>query len=248
MGKQQNEKYNSFGLVIDPQKESANPYYELAQLQETLLGCKDFFVATIIHDKDKDKNNYPKITHLHAYIEPKTKMTKKQCLETFSALLSIDPLRISVDPTNNGYLLVQYLTHKNDQDKTQYSIDLVKTNNTDLLTLKYNEIYVSPTERQEQLKRDIFECKTLSQLVNKQGLENTKKFQTIFNQIKREQGLDLDRFANIIDRLEFFIDWLEEHKRVIKSSEEINEEQLKELLLIYGEIKVRFSEFFKYKN
>ena len=175
-------------------------------------------------------------------------MTKKQCLETFSALLSIDPLRISVDPTNNGYLLVQYLTHKNDQDKTQYSLDLVKTNNTDLLTLKYNEIYVSPTEKQEQLKRDIFECKTLSQLVNKQGLENTKKFQTIFNQIKREQGLDLDRFANIIDRLEIFIDWLEEHKRVIKSNEKINEEQLKELLLIYGEIKVRFSEFFKYKN
>lgn len=257
-----NTKSKAFGLVIDPQKESANPYYELAQIQDTLLSHREFFVATIIHDKDLDENNYPKTTHLHAFVEMNSTYTKKQLLENFSRLLSIDPIRISVKQDNNGYLLVQYLTHKNNQEKHQYEFSSIKTNNDQLLAVKYNQTYTSPEERKERLEMDLKEATSLLEFINLQGLETANKYRATFNQVKQEQHLNLDQLGNLAEKLDNFIDWLNEHKRVLDLSlsptdYDLNgaksltsdqaKERLTELALIYGEIKTRFSEFFKYQ-
>ena len=263
MSDKNNSKNNAFGLVIDPQKESANPYHELAQIQATLLSHREFFVATIIHDKDRDINNYPKTTHLHAYVEMNSKYTKKQLLEHFSRLLSIDPIRISITVDNNGYLLVQYLTHKNDQTKAQYDFESIKSNNESLLALKYNQSYTSPEERKERLEMDLKEATTLLEFINLQGIETANKYRATFNQVKQEQNLNLDQMSNLVERLDHFIDWINEHKRILDlslSSTDFDlngakvltsdqaKERLIELDLIYGEIRTRFREFFKYRN
>lgn len=249
MSDKNNTKSNAFGVIIDPEKKSTNPYYELAQLQTTLLGRREFFVATIIHDKDKDSDNLPKTTHLHAYLESSVKYTKKQFLELISGFLSIDPIRVSVKTDNNGFLLVQYLTHKNDPNKHQYSVDQVATNNADLFQVKYSQTYINPAERAERLQYDIENAKTLLAFISVQGLDNAKKYQQVFNQVKKEQHLDLDRFANTIDKLDLFIDWLEERKRILtENTDQQAQARLDEFMLVYGEIKTRFREFFRYRN
>lgn len=244
-----NEKYLSFGIVINATKESANPLNELAPLQATLLKHKEFFVATIIHDKDKDENNYTKITHLHAYIEfANTKHTKKQLLEQLAGLLNIDPIRISIEPTNNGFLLVQYLTHKNDQEKHQYNLEDVLTNNEELLRIRYNQIYLSKEQRDANLEYDIKTSKTMLEFLERQGVQNAKNYRNVFNDIKKEQRLDLDRMISLDNKLDQFIEWLLEHKRIIENSNKDNKEVLRELNIIYNEIHIRFREFFKYRN
>lgn len=242
-----NEKYLSFGVVINAQKESANPFQELAQLQATLLKHKEFFVATIIHDKDKDENNYPKITHLHAYIEfPNTKHTKKQLIDLLSGLLNIDQVRLSIAPTNNGFLLVQYLTHKNDQEKHQYSFTEILTNNDNLLSIRYNQIYISKEQRDANLEYDLKTSKTMLEFLERQGVQNAKNFRAVFNDIKREQHLDLDRMLNLDTKLDNFIEWLLQHKQIIEQNK--NEIAYRELMLIYNEIHTRFREYFSYRN
>lgn len=244
-----NEKYLSFGIVINAQKESANPYQELAQLQATLLKHKEFFVATIIHDKDKDENNYNKITHLHAYIEfPNTKHTKKQLLELLSGCLNIEQIRLSIEPTNNGFLLVQYLTHKNDQNKHQYNYEDILTNNEDLLSIRYNQIYLTKEQRDANLEYDIKTSKTMLEFLERQGIQNAKNYRNVFNDIKREQRLDLDRMLNLDNKLDLFVDWLLEHKRILEQNAKLNEKAYTELMLIYNEIHTRFKEYFSYRN
>ena len=248
-----NEKSLFYGVVINSKKESANPYYELAQLQDTLIKQKEFFVATIIHDKDKDINNYPKTTHLHAYIEfTNLKHTKKQLLELLSTCLHIEQNQISIDPTNSNYLLIQYLTHKNDKDKTQYDFENIKSNNEELLTLRYNQEYISKEQRDAHLFDDIQNSKTMLEFISRQGVQNAKSYRNIFQDVKKEQRLDIEHLWNIDTRLENFVDWLLEHKRVL---EETIPNELKntdrtyqEFIRIFGDFKTRFREYFNFKN
>lgn len=191
MEEKNNAKFNQFGIVVNAQKESPNPSTELEQLQRLLLKSK-FFVATIIHDKDTTEQGEPKAVHLHAYIETPQKHTKKQFLSLVVALLKVESNQVSIQGDNNGFLLVQYLTHKNDQTKHQYPVEKVLTNNIELFNYKYNQKYTDPATRAMYLIADIKTCRTLSELMDRQGLETANKYRSYFNQIKQEQQIDIE--------------------------------------------------------
>ena len=201
-----NKKYNFFCFVLEPKKESSNPTAELEQLQRTLLSKYDPFVATIIHDKDILENGEIKHTHAHVFINSPTKSTCKQMLLRFTELLQVSPQQIQIQGTNNEYLQVQYLVHKNDLDKHQYNFTDIKTNDAKLLETLFDKIYTSPEQIKLNQERDILECKTIIELLNRQGLEFTNRHRAIFNQIKQEQHIGYDMLLSYIKSYEKAID------------------------------------------
>lgn len=178
-------KTDKVAIVINAQKESPNPLQELEQIQSILLTLYKTFIATIIHDKDKLVNGDLKTIHLHAYIELGQKYTLKAILDTLSNSLSIDKCNIQIEPTNNDYLIVQYLTHKNDKDKTNYPIENIKTNDSELLLDKWNKTYKS----EDEIRREILhKCPTTDfiELVDIYGISQVNSLRGLIKDIKAE--------------------------------------------------------------
>lgn len=174
----------------------------LSILTDTIKSYTEYpFSASIIHDKDIEINGELKTIHLHAFIDTPSKPTKRQLLSELSNLLNIDKDLISLTPTNNNYLLVQYLTHKNDKLKTQYDKSLIITNNEEELSKRYKKTYRKPLD-EDELQEEIFVSSTFTDLIKKVGLENAKKYQNCFKQVKQEQEQDLNGLLNKIHRLE----------------------------------------------
>lgn len=222
------QKYNCFGVIFNANKKSTNPSQELALLQSLLL--KSFyFVATIIHDQWSESELLKKertTIHLHAYIETEAKYTEKQFLQQLQDITKYQAEQITLEGSNNDILLLQYLTHKNDNTKYQFSNDSIITNNVDLYNTKYETIYKSKEQRTNELTSDIRNCKTLLELIEKQGLETANKYRNVFNQVKTEQRLnyeDLERIARnlqednykIIKELKDFFDFVEKSKSIL---------------------------------
>lgn len=156
----------------------------------SLLSYNAFkFVATITHDKDVNEFGEPKTIHLHAFIEFAEKRTLTSVLKELSKLLNVNENQLSLDKTNSDYLLVQYLTHKNDLEKTQYDYSLIRTNNEQLLNERYFKIYKQPRE----MEISLFQCRTISELINEQGAKEANRYRGLFNQIKQDQRQGYDQ-------------------------------------------------------
>lgn len=193
------QKYNIFTCVFNADKKSTNPAEELELLQNTLLTDIFSFVATIIHDKDITDNGEPKTIHAHAYIETNEKHTKKQFLDMLSELLKIDRQRISVEGTKSSILMLQYLTHKNQPNKAQYEDDRIITSNKELLAERMNTQYKTKEQKDNELKNDIKNYKTILELMDKYGVDTANKIKGLFNQIKQEQKQDYQSLIKEID-------------------------------------------------
>jgi len=210
-----NKKYNFFCFTLNSKKESTNPRQELVHFQDILLSKYNSFVATIIHDKDKLENNEIKLIHAHVFIKTNTKSTCKQQLTQLAELLKCDQNQIQIQGTYNQYLQVQYLVHKNDLDKYQYPFTDIRTNDAKLLEDLFDRIYQTPEEIKAQEQRDILECKTIVDLISKQGLDFANKYRSTFNQIKQEQRINYDTLMSYIETYEKVIERL---KQVLKDN------------------------------
>lgn len=163
----------------------------------------------MLHDKDLTETKEHKTIHLHAFIElfeTSKQPTKTALLNELSNLLEIDKNLISIEKTENDYLGVQYLTHKNDKSKYQYDYSNIKTNNETLLKQKYFTIYQKPND----IMTDILNCKTLTELMTAQGITIANKYRNTFNQIKTEQQQDYSslesRYRRLWNRVDSLID------------------------------------------
>lgn len=177
-------KANKVILVVNPKKESTNPLEELMQVQSKVLKVKDF-VATIIHDKDKHENGQHKTLHLHIYMELAQKTTLKAVLSDFCEKYDLLTEQVEIDLTNNDYLQVQYLTHKNDQDKEQYPLALVQTNDVKLCYEKWNKTY----KTEEEIKLEMLESAKKNDflvLCNTYGVNMVNSLRGLIKEVKSE--------------------------------------------------------------
>jgi hypothetical protein len=211
-----NAKGDKWAVVIDPPKKNAkNGTIEelceiLGEYQNTLINYNDFsFIATIIHDKDIEEDGKPKLIHLHAFIET-DKRTKSQMLDVLTELLNIDRNAISCDPTNSDILYPQYLIHKNDPNKFQYSSDLVKSNNLTKYMKLISRVYKRPLT-EEELQEIIESAKTLKEVGHKIGIKLANQYRTYFNQIREEEDQTKE-----IQRLNWIVDTLQEENDKLK--------------------------------
>lgn len=180
-------------LVVNDKKEASTDTIEatLKGYQALLLNYSEYhFVFTIIHNQDPAKR-----THLHAVIELYEKATKKAVLDTLEALLNVNRSQLSLEPSNNEFLGVQYLTHKNQPEKEPYMFDEIATNNQEELERRYGAVYVNPEEERKQV---LFGSKTMKELLDKLTIEEAKKVLPVWKAIKEEQSYDK---KGLIDQL-----------------------------------------------
>ena len=142
--------------------------------------------------------------------------------QQLTKLTGYESNQITLEGSNNDILLLQYLTHKNDTKKYQFPIVEVWSNNEELFQAKYSMQYKSKEQRANELIKDIRECKTLIQLMERQGIETANKYRNSFNQIKREQGANLELMEDLIIRYENF---LQDVKSYIRDFSFIDEEE-----------------------
>lgn len=160
---------------------------ELEAISESIQAFNIFtFYALIIHDKDTDSNGNLKTRHLHIYGEKVSQIALETLLNELCDCLGVEKSQVSIDKTSNNFLYLQYLTHKNDQNKHQYDIAEVVTNNEAEFLSRYNQTYREKLTEEEitnHLRHDM----TLTDLIQNIGLDNTKRFLTIYNQMRKDQ-------------------------------------------------------------
>lgn len=146
----------------------------------------DYFY--ICHDKDKNKRHY----HLAVYLKNPTTISK------ISKILEIPENFISVkDKSGERYTLkntIKYFIHYNIEDKEQYSIDELFSNNNDLVKKYYDLLTGGKDEKTDlsdiltfiEVNRITSIKEVLEYCVNNDLLKTYKKYAYTLNQIMRE--------------------------------------------------------------
>ena len=193
-----NKKYKYFGIVLNAPNEKATEREIRDFLSAILTALKDYniikFYASAIHDKDHHEDGTPKRTHCHIMVETYEEWTHLQFLVGLSIHLNIDKKLLSISDSNNLFLLVQYLTHKNDQDKHQYDYEIIKTNNAEYCEQLYETIYESPNDK---LKKALRDAQSLDQFIELLGVQDANKYRNLFKDLKIEQKQD---YNSIMER------------------------------------------------
>lgn len=183
-----NSKFDKWCLVINEPKEKAttdqdNDFFMSAA--STLQNYNRFkFFASIIHDKDILENGEPKTKHMHIVYTTPLKNTILGELKEISSILNIDKRLLSLEGSNNEFLMVQYLTHKNQPNKTQYDYSEIITNNSEELEQKYNFDYKDP---EAELLATLQECETITDFAIKLGPTKARQFLGLFKDMQNER-------------------------------------------------------------
>lgn len=201
----QNKKFNYFGIVINAPKEKATTDQVNDFFNAVMTAIQNYnkikFYASIIHDKDKLDNGEPKTPHCHIVIETYEKWTHLGALKEIANHLAINKDLISLEGSNNEYLLIQYLTHKNQPSKTQYDYEKIKTNNKEELELRYKNEYQDP---EQELLKTLQECETITELAQKLGPTKANSLMRLFNAMKTEKDnsmfLQLQAYRRIAEK------------------------------------------------
>ena len=166
---------------------------QLEAFQSCLLNYNRFkYVFTIIHDQDSEK-----LPHCHVYITLYEAITLKDLLIELAELLNSTKEQISLEPTNSDFLGVQYLTHKNQPEKEQYSLELVKTNNNEELQRRMAEKYQS---EQDLILEALSTSDTMSDLLKKISLADAKKYQSIWTTLLKERKHDIEALGEAYNK------------------------------------------------
>ena len=253
------KKYHNFGIVFNaPNEKEASADMGLVMtvncggfFNEIITRIEEYdqikFYAIKIHDKDRQENGEPKREHLHAFITFKSDYTQLQALKEISEYLKIDKRLISLEATeNDGYLLVQYLTHKGKPNKAQYDYKDIKTNNSELLEQLYNEV---KKDRNSELLEHLTACETIEDFAKLEGVETARKFLTLFKTIREEKKQDIKSLFHELERRNHEIgilrDFLRDYEELSDLMLETLENGLKEhdkRIINLADFKKRFEE------
>lgn len=97
------------------------------ELCDDLSRCS-FLYAFRLHDKDVNENGELKTPHIHLHLTCDKRHQIKYFIYLLADLLHFDESLISVKVSNSDAGDIQYLIHKNNPDKFQYSSDGIYTN------------------------------------------------------------------------------------------------------------------------
>ena len=119
--------------------------------------------AFIKHDKDVSDNGEMKTLHYHVVVLNSVK--KRQRLSTIltalAVALQVNTMAISIEPLKNDIGSLQYLLHKNDAEKYQYSKSDIVTN----IDLKELDTYLLAENDNITIDRLVYLCTTCNNLI-----------------------------------------------------------------------------------
>lgn len=163
-------------------------FLDLKEKEKTLcqfLGAECSWFATIIHALDIDLDGKFKTEHIHFVFETKKRVRVGTMLNRIAEALDVSPLAVTCSPCVSVNASVQYLIHKNDKDKYQYSKEEISTNlspdeldmflESDCNTLDV-EFLISTCEA----------CKSLTQVARVVGLSLYRAYRPVIMDIWRD--------------------------------------------------------------
>lgn len=95
---------------------------------EKYLQYQTLSYCHILHDKDYDKNGIAKFPHIHCVLFNAPRKRLSTYINEISDYLKINPFAIQIEKAVNLEGCIQYLIHKNDIEKWQYTVDEIHTN------------------------------------------------------------------------------------------------------------------------
>lgn len=167
--------------------EGGTVYTEKA-LKQAILDLKPSFWCFILHDSDLTDEGEPKKAHWHIVLEFANQ-------RSFSVVKSGLFETSHIEPASDIKRCVQYLTHKNDEEKHQYAPELIiASDKVRCDRLLYAREFVDDTE---ELTVDILEngfC--LRDCLTKYSFEFVAKYRPLINDLIRErEGMNRWEFA-----------------------------------------------------
>lgn len=156
----------------------------IAKIKE-ISEIKDYFI--ILHDKDIKEDGTPKTKHWHLIITTISRISQANILGILFDNLEVPLNCISVEGARNLTNCIQYLVHKNQEQKFKYETDLIETNNKQLLL---SELAKKQLTKEEIIKA-LEDCYTMEDFIKNTNLDTAKNYRALYNDIKEEQHKDI---------------------------------------------------------
>jgi len=176
-----NQTFLWFGVINHPKKENATKAdFEAFKDVLNISYYHSFTYAMIVHDKDILEDGSVKTTHAHLYLNTRDKAySKDELIEKLSNDFSIDKTCIQIDPCNDSYGAIQYLTHKAKKDKHKAHYD-------------FNDIFTNDKEEIGHLWLTDFEvlqqATTYQEIEEMRDLDFIKKYGYQWKEIRAEHN------------------------------------------------------------
>ena len=168
--------------------------------------------ARILHDKDIKDNGEWKEKHNHIIVVFKANKSIQRVRDIFQDGTDQNTLVKVVEDIKHDF---DYLTHKNDQDKYQYSIEDVKTDNGDYWKKVTNEEQIQRTSNEEfieDLMSDEMSYKGMAIKYGRDFIKNRKAYMQYRVLLRAEERKE---FLQIFDETEIESRAEEEQKSII---------------------------------
>lgn len=166
--------------------------------------------AYAFHDKDKREDGTLKEPHFHLIIVTHTTCSLSAIRRWFSGYVDKNgDITTTAQKCSDVFMMYDYLTHKHDKDKYQYSSDIIQTNDKDYFKASEQSEYDNVTLAAEMLikgakvrevgrifGRDfILHYNSIKNYVN-DVLRFQKYGLTLEEELEREYELEVDRLNN----------------------------------------------------
>ena len=121
------QKSHKWFLEVNPEAKCFKQVLSILEEQNNAV------YAFILHDKDIYEDGTPKLPHYHIYLKYKNARDFETIQNHFQGA--------HIEQANDEKSCIQYLTHKNDENKYQYNPEEVKTNEPNLLEYLKEQVF-----------------------------------------------------------------------------------------------------------
>lgn len=170
-----NTKCSQINIIISLKDIIIN---DILKRLENYLQYQTLSYCYILHDKDYDKNGIAKLPHIHIVLFNAPRKRLSTYINEIADNLNINPLAVQIEKAVNLEGCIQYLIHKNDIEKWQYSINEIKTN----IDKKDLELFLN-TENGcitfDRLFQIIRHSKNKSEVIDKIGLSYYRMYRSV---------------------------------------------------------------------
>lgn len=163
--------------------------YDEVRINSLLLKLKDFcdesfkVYAYILHDKDINEDGSAKTPHVHLVgIYHTNRQRLSTILNDLSCHIEVNALAISIDKCSDFAMSVQYLIHRNNENKYHYALTSICSN------LQINELQQYMERESTQLSTTalldiVSSAKSKVEVYSKIGLEYYRQYRQVINDL-----------------------------------------------------------------
>lgn len=176
-----------FSCVIEAKPNEGVKAHEIMTFGELETCCKELaqqlpsYYWAVLHDQDVTEEGEMKRPHIHLVLETSTRHTFLGVLRSVCSAFLVDETRVSVRECRQQPMMIRYLMHMDDPDKTPYNPFDVVTDDPSTL----NQAITSPSQELtlDDLVKAIEKTDNPLDLARRIGLKNFKQYQRVIQEL-----------------------------------------------------------------